>query len=272
MIGKIEVVLLWVSLLAYVGSFCTLLIALVSQKPRAERRAIRLLLAGFACHTAATAARWVGAGHMPVTDAYELNLTGTWFTVLTFLFFERLRKIDRTIGLVLLPVTFLILCYVIGARTEAVPMGPAFRSPWLIVHVVFAWMAFGSFVISAGAAGLLLLRRRLATWPPMQRVPDDNALDTTSYRLIVVGFINHAIMLVSGAMWAKQLWGYYWNWDPLETWSLLTFIFYAFYLHARRFLGWKLGRAAWLAALGLLILSISFWGIEWFSPGMHPGP
>ena len=94
----------------------------------------------------------------------------------------------------------------------------------------------------------------------------------TSYRFIALGFINHAVMLVSGAIWAKKLWGQYWSWDPLETWSLIAFLFYAFYLHARSFLGWQLKRAAWLAVFGLVVMAISFWGVGWFAPSIHPGP
>jgi len=78
-------------------------------------------------------------------------------------------------------------------------------------------------------------------------------------------------MIVTGAIWAKKLWGHYWSWDPLVTWSLIAFLFYAFYLHARSFLGWKMNKSAWLAVFGLVLTSISFWGVTWFSPSIHPG-
>jgi ABC-type transport system involved in cytochrome c biogenesis permease subunit len=103
-------------------------------------------------------------------------------------------------------------------------------------------------------------------------IPEPDALDILSYRFIVLGFINHAVMLVSGAIWAKNLWGHYWSWDPLETWSLIAFLYYAFYLHTRSFLEWKLKRAAWLAVLGLVVMAVSFWGVSWFAPSIHPGP
>ena len=71
----------------------------------------------------------------------------------------------------------------------------------------------------------------------------------------MLGFINHAVMLISGSIWGKKLWGHYWNWDPLETWSLIAFLFYAFYLHARSFLNWKMQRAAWLTVWGIVIIA-----------------
>ena len=54
--------------------------------------------------------------------------------------------------------------------------------------------------------------------------------------------------------------------------ALIAFLFYAFYLHIRSFLGWKMTRAAWLAVLGLVILIVSYWGVSVFSPSVHPGP
>ena len=272
MTARVEIILFWATVFIYVVVFCLQLFWFISQKGWGLKNAVRILWLGLLCHTATGIVRWIVSGHPPVTDTYELNLIGTWFTILIFLVFVRIRKVDRSIGLVVLPLSFLLLGYGFVLRSEAVPMGPAYQSPWLVVHVIFAWIAFGSFAIATGSAVLLLLRQRFPSWKPLLKVPDSQALDQGSYRFIVLGFINHAIMLASGAIWAKKLWGQYWNWDALETWSMITFLFYAFYLHTRAFLGWKMKRTAWLAVLGLLVLAISFWGVDLFSPSAHPGP
>ncbi|MHC4155012.1 MAG: cytochrome c biogenesis protein CcsA [Planctomycetota bacterium] len=236
------------------------------------RYAVRLLWLALCLHTAAGIVRWVASGHAPVTDSYELNLTGMWFTVLVFLIFQKLGKIDASIGLVVTPIAFLVLGQGLVSRSETAPMGQAFKSLWLIVHVVFAWLAFGCYAIATGAAILLLLREKFSNHNVAKRIPPSGALDLAGYRFIVLGFINHAVMLVSGTIWAKKLWGHYWSWDALETWSLIAFLFYAVYLHTRAFLKWKMQRAAWLAILGLVVVAISFWGVEWFAPSVHPGP
>ncbi len=269
---KTEIILIWLTIFSYVGAFCLQLLGFVSGKARGVRYAFRILWIGMGFHTALVIIRWINGGHPPVTDTYELNLTGVWFLILIFLAFERMRKADRSIGLFVTPIAFLILGHGFLARSEAVPMGPAYNSLWLVVHVIFAWLAFGCYVISTGAAVFLLLRERYPSWKPVMKVPAPEALDLLSYRCIVLGFINHAVMLVSGAIWAKKLWGHYWSWDVLETWSLIAFLFYAFYLHARAFFKWRMRRAAWLALLGLVILAVSFWGVEWFAPTVHPGP
>ncbi len=265
-------ILFWATVFSYAVAFCVHLFAFVSQRPRGVRFAVGCLWIGFLFHTATGIVRWIASDHPPVTDTSELNLTGTWFTMLLFLGFERLRHADTYIGLIVTPVVFLILGHGFMARSEPIPMGPAYQSPWLVVHVVFAWLAFGCYAIATGAAVLLLLRQRFPQWSPIARLPEPRPLDQTGYRFIVLGFINHAVMLVSGAIWAKNLWGRYWSWDALETWSLIAFLFYAFYLHSRAFLKWELARAAWLTVVGLMVVAISFWGVDWFAPSAHPGP
>lgn len=267
-----EIILFWITIFTYAGAFALHLFGFITAKPKVTEFVIRLLWIGFLLHTATAIVRWVVGGHPPVTDTYELNLTGTWFTVLLFLVFEKIRRMERSIGLVVMPIVFLVLGHGLMSRSEAVPMGPAYQSPWLVVHVIFAWLAFGCYAISTGAAILLLIRTKFLSWRPSINIPGDEALDIAGYRFIALGFVNHAVMLVSGAIWANKLWGHYWSWDALEVWSLISFLFYAFYLHARSFLGWKMRRAAWLTIIGLIVVAISFWGVDWFAPSPHPGP
>lgn len=270
--APVEVLMLSLTLLAYVVASFTQWSAFLWNDDRRQKLAARML--GFACgaHAVTFVLRWIAGAHPPVADTYELNLTGTLLTAVLLIALLRAGKVPRAVSIVVTPLVFLVLGYGALHRAEAVPLGPAYDSPWLIVHVVFAWLAFGSFAVAAGASGLLLLKEYAPQSRLAVRIPDASGLDQVSYRLIVLGFIHHAIMLGSGSIWARNLWGRYWSWDPLETWSLLTFLLYAFYLHARAFLGWKMKKAAWLAAFGLIVLSISFWGVAWFGPTLHPGP
>jgi cytochrome c-type biogenesis protein CcsB len=267
---QIEILLFWITLFVYVVSFCLYLFGYVGRRDRIVTYAVRFLWLGFAVHSALGIVRWLAGGHPPVTDVYELNLTGTWFTILIFIVFKKMDKIDRSVGLVVVPISFLVLGFGFMSRTDAVPLGPAFKSPWLIVHVIFAWLAFGCYAVATGAAVIQLLKSKKTPSRSLQKTPEPEILDLTSYRFVVLGFINQAVMIVTGAIWAKQLWGQYWSWDPLETWSLIAFLFYAFYLHARSFLKWKMKRAAWLAVIGLVVLIISFWGVGLFAPSVHP--
>lgn len=271
MMTQSETILFWITVFGYAVAFCVHLFSFVRQKPGGAGRGLALMWIGLACHTATGVVRWIVAEHPPVTDTYELNLTGTWVLVLLFLGFARFRKVDASIGLVVAPMAFLILGHGYMTKSEPIPMSAAYQSPWLWIHVLFAWMAFGSYAIATGAAILLLIRQRAPEWKPIAKSTDASDLDLASYRFVVLGFINHAVMLASGSIWAKNLWGRYWSWDALETWSLIAFLYYAFYLHSRTFLGWKMARAARLAVLGLVVMAISFWGVDYFAPSA-PSP
>lgn len=269
---QVETLLFWSCLFVYILAFCCGAIGLIYRKGKLEKAGTWLLWAGFFLHSATAAGHWMISGHAPVTDTYELNLTGTWFSILLLLLFESLGRLEKAIGLVVIPICFLVMGYGYLSGIRFIPMGPAFQSPWLIVHVIFAWLAFGSYAIATGKSAFLLLKSLRPGWKACQGISDPMDLDLSGYRFVILGFVNHAIMLASGAIWAKSLWGTYWSWDPLETWSLISFLFYAFYLHVRSFLGWKLEKAAWLCIAGLFILAISFWGVGLFGPTIHPGP
>jgi ABC-type transport system involved in cytochrome c biogenesis permease subunit len=73
---------------------------------------------------------------------------------------------------------------------------------------------------------------------------------------------------VLGAVWAEQAWGTYWSWDPKETASLVTWLIYGAYLHARVVRGWRGRRAAWLLMLGFGAILLTFFGNLFFG-GLH---
>jgi ABC-type transport system involved in cytochrome c biogenesis permease subunit len=136
---------------------------------------------------------------------------------------------------------------------------PPYRSNWLMVHVVFAWLAFGSYVVASALAGYFLWVTRRAVPVPE---PDRRGLvDELAARLIAFGFVSDSVMIASGAIWAHGLWGRYWAWDPIETWSLVSWLVYGVNLHLRFTLGWQGRRAAWVAVLSVLGIIVTFFGL-----------
>ena len=73
--------------------------------------------------------------------------------------------------------------------------------------------------------------------------------------------IADTVMIASGAIWAHGLWGRYWAWDPVETWSLIAWLIYGVNLHLRFTLDWKGRKAAWLALFSVVTIVITFFGI-----------
>ena len=82
---------------------------------------------------------------------------------------------------------------------------------------------------------------------PKGVLPPAATLDRLAYRIIAFGFPVWTFSVIAGAIWAQSAWGRYWGWDPKETWSFITWVIFAGYLHARATSGWKGRRAAVIA-------------------------
>jgi ABC-type transport system involved in cytochrome c biogenesis permease subunit len=75
--------------------------------------------------------------------------------------------------------------------------------------------------------------------------------------------------MTTGSIWANVAWGTYWNWDPKETCSLITWMVYALYIHLRIFKGLKASNAAWLSIVGYFAVLFTFVGVNFILPGLH---
>jgi len=102
-----------------------------------------------------------------------------------------------------------------------------------------------------------------------KRLPSLDVLDEVSYRGIAFGFPLLTIGIITGAIWADQAWGTWWSWDPKETWSLITWLFYGGYLHTRLTMGWRGRHSAIIAVIGLIMVLITYLGVNLFLSGLH---
>jgi len=107
--------------------------------------------------------------------------------------------------------------------------------------------------------------------PPLslRRLTLGETLDNLSYRAIGLGFPLLTIGIIAGGVWANEAWGSYWSWDPKETWSLITWLVFAAYLHTRITKGWQGRKPAILASLGLLVVWTCYLGVNLLGKGLH---
>nr|YP_010723683.1 cytochrome c biogenesis protein [Bolbostemma paniculatum]WDW27053.1 cytochrome c biogenesis protein [Bolbostemma paniculatum] len=94
-------------------------------------------------------------------------------------------------------------------------------------------------------------------------------LDHWSSRIISLGFIFLSIGILSGAVWANETWGSYWNWDPKETWAFITWTIFAIYLHTRTNKNFEGVNSAIVASMGFLIIWICYFGVNLLGIGLH---
>lgn len=266
---KFESVLLWAAIFTYMSAFIIDLAAAVFRRPQWDRPAWVVIIAAWVFQTTSITLRWINIGHPPVVGRYENNLAGAWFVMLVFVILAYLFPRTKALGIVVAPVVLIMLGFGVMSGAELSPLGPQFKSSWIWVHVTFAWLAYSSFVAAGGLGLVYLLKDRRADegeGAPLLRVfPKLEVLRDIIIRTVLFGFISQSLMLISGAIWANNLWGNYWSWDPLETWSLVTWLIYGIILHFRLTLGWKGVRIAWLVLGAIAAEIITFWGIGFIS-------
>lgn len=263
-----ETLFFWVALAGYTAGALAVTAGVVFDRERLVSAAHALALAAFASHTASIAVRLVQTGRLPYVQEYESALAGAWFIMLAYSGLTLAKRGTRVTGIVVLPFVLLALGYGLTQPSSAGPVVPALKSLWLVIHVIFAWFTYAAYTLCAALAAVELLKSSKRYRPGvsvLDRAPALPQLQDLTLRLVGFGFIVNAAMIASGAIWAFELWGSYWRWDPVETWSLLTWVAYGLYLHARLTLNWKGPILAWIAILALFGVMMSFWGVQ-FAP------
>ena len=233
------------------------------------KAAVALQCAGLALHTAALLCRGIGAGRLPLTNQYEFATSFAWGLCLVSLIFV-IRFKFPVLGAFSSPVTFLVIGYAAMQSREVKNLMPALRSNWLGFHVSTAIIAYGAFGVSFVLGVIFLLRDRMRARGFLdQHIPQRDKLDVIAYRSVSLGLLFLTFTIFTGAIWAERAWGSYWSWDPKETWSLVTWIIYAAYLHLRIRRGWQGRAAAIFAVVGFACVIFTYIGVNTFLPGIH---
>jgi ABC-type transport system involved in cytochrome c biogenesis permease subunit len=219
--------------------------------------------------TAGLALRWVesyrlGIGHIPLSNLYESLIFYAWcVNLLTVLMRRRLHHPAVTC-LVSLVTLFLLGFASISPSVEKgiQPLMPALQSNWLHIHVATCFIAYAAFAISFVAGTLYLIG-------PKGPIPPRDVLEEINYKCIIIGFPMLTSGILTGAVWAHYAWGSYWSWDPKETWSLITWIVYAVFLHARTMRGWKGKTSAIVSMVGFASVMVTYFVVNFILSGLH---
>jgi cytochrome c-type biogenesis protein CcsB len=266
-----EAVFMWVAIAAYAVATIFAIAGLVFVRERWEAVGYWSALAGFVFHTASVMVRWVESGRLPVARDYENAISGSWAIMIGLLVLMSLGRRFRWSAAMVLPLVLLTLGFGITSPSGIEPLTPAYRSGWLVIHVTFAWITYACYSAAAGIAALVLLRASGRTqFAKLQaRLPESDEAEDLMTRLVALGFLMNGVMIASGSIWAYRLWGAYWSWDPVETWSLITWLAYALYLHLKLIVGWKGAWLAWLVVFSLFGVMMMFWGVQLFPSSYH---
>lgn len=268
----IELVFFWLTVSSYMGSALWQAYWFIFQKNGGEKWERLLLYTGLAANIAALLTRSIISGHLPLAYRYEGNMFIAAVIVAGFLVWRKKRLLGVSLpamGVVCLPFALLALSLAYSSPVDTKLLTVVYLSRWLVIHTMFTLLAAVCFIYATGCSIFYLLKSRYQPGEQPLRLADLPSLEVLgelSFRLVLYGFVGWTVMLVSGVFWAKDLWGSYWSWDPVETWSLISWIAWGVYIHLHFTHGWQGKKLAWLCIVSLLISIISLWGVGLLTP------
>lgn len=117
----------------------------------------------------------------------------------------------------------------------------------------------------------LVLRKSISEkLQPLVKNANSQLMDEIGYRAVLIGFPVFTLgALVFAMIWAQEAWSRFWGWDPKEVWALITWLFYAVFLHLRLSKGWEGKKSAWLAVIGFAIIMFNFVAVNLIIAGLH---
>ena len=262
----------------YFISFLLYLLMMVIRNESFGRGATYVTLLGLIGHSTAIILRWIesyrlGIGHVPLSNLYESLIFFSWTIILLYLLIEW-RTRNRTIGTFVAPIAFLAMAYASlldESRRGIQPLLPALQSNWLTSHVITCFFGYAAFSLAFGLSLMYLLKKLDSPDGKnnfLKLIPRSAILDDLSYQMVVIGFLMLTLGIITGSVWAHSAWGSYWSWDPKETWSLITWLVYAIFLHSRMIRGWKGKRLAILSIIGFACVLFTYFGVNYLA-GLH---
>ena len=235
-----------------------------------------LVWLGVIVHSVSVVLRGLATDRFPFGNLYEYVLVTTAFIMIGAAIVIQRKEWRVVWPWLLVPILALLFFGGTKLYADSAPVVPALQSNWLPIHVSVV-SAGASIGMLSGIASLLYLLR---IWQPQGQergvfgaiakpLPSAKKLDGMAYRTAILTLPVFGLGIVLGAIWAEAAWGRFWGWDPKETVSLISWVLYAAYLHARATAGWRNWKAAWIniAALATTIFNLFF--INMVVSGLH---
>lgn len=154
---------------------------------------------------------------------------------------------------------------------------PDVMTPWAEMPPIVNAKTLTTFVWSIASGILLYLILRLifrrpiaALLQPFAKKANSQLMDEIGYRAVMIGFPIFTLgALIFAMIWAHEAWSRFWGWDPKEVWALITWLFYAAFLHVRLSRGWDGEKSAWLAVIGFVIIMFNLIAVNLIIAGLH---
>jgi cytochrome c-type biogenesis protein CcsB len=286
----LDQVLMVVALASYTVGAMALVAYFFAREEWLRNLGAPLAIIGCLAQFAQLAVRYQITGVWPLLNLYgSLSLFAAMAVAIYIVFAFRYRLWFA--GGFVLALAAIALAYGITWNEGTLPPVPSLQSYWAKIHVPLVVSAYGAFLVSFVFSGLYLVRfyteaylarttalatasggvatggSSLASW--LGTLPNLAALDVLVYRSVAIGLPLLTLGIITGAMWAHESWGGYWQWDPKETAALFSWIVYAIYMHLHTRNAWRGLRSSWISVIGFASIMFCYLGVNIFISGLH---
>jgi len=298
----LDEVLMIIALGAYVASALLLLVYFFSRDEWLKHLGIPLAIAGCVAQFAQLTARYEITHVWPLLNLYGSLSLFAAVSVAIFIIFAFRYNLWFAGGFVI-ALAALFLAYGVTWNEGSMPAVPSLQSYWAKIHVPLVVSSYAAFMVAfvmsvlflvkyyferslagrtvgATAAGTVAVRMDTpgiaaaatqgnagAQW--LNTIPSLAQLDVLIYRIVAVGLPLLTLGIITGAMWAHESWGAYWQWDPKETAALFSWIVYAIYMHLHTRNAWRGMRTAWVSVVGFISIMFCYFGVNLWISGLH---
>jgi ABC-type transport system involved in cytochrome c biogenesis permease subunit len=244
--------------------------------PGKASRALRvvgwaLFAAGFAVSLAAWLVRWHEVQHAPLQNLYEVCLTMGALMLPISLFCRLVLRVGAEwMDAVLAAVVLFPVAMVFNPEPRYLPA--ALQSPLFVPHVatyLAAYVVLGKAAVQAVGR---LVRRPAERSGELLGAGASVDRERATYTMVCFGFPLLTLGLVLGAWWGKLAWGDYWNWDPKELWSFVSWLVFLGYLHFRAVRGPRspvAGSLLVLAGTACILITLLWANLSRLFAGLH---
>lgn len=207
------------------------------------------------------ALRAIVGGQVPLGNGHETMLLLAWITLSVGIVFTCRIPILQPASLIIAALALLVA--MMGQSSPQVSyLMPVLQSPLLCVHVLLVMLAYSLLMFMA-------MNSIAAFFMGIGSEASDRLAVLSRIMLYPAVFLL-AAGIFTGAVWAAQSWGRYWDWDPKETWALITFLIYSLPIHSASFHCFNKSRVVHIYFLGAIIcVLITYFGVNLLLPGMH---
>ena len=264
--------LLQITTILYFISMAGYLLFLFNQKSIYQRTAFYMITTAIAFHFISMMIYTIATKHAPIQNLSQSLSLAAFFLGCMFLFFQ--YKFDlKILGVFASVLLFAIMAIVLIMPEAPVEKNIVLKGFWLYFHIILVFTGEASLALACGTGILYLLQEKgIKTKSPgffFKRLPSLDLLDNVGYTCLTTGFALLTIGLVTGFIYAKTIWGTFWNWDPKEVFSVGTWLVYAALLHLRLYSGWRGRKSAIMTIIGFFIIIFTFIGVNMLLGGYH---